>query len=272
MRAMSLVRSNGRVVVLRPDGEPLPLTHIVAIGRNYPEHAAEMARAAGAEAGAGGPAAAPGTHRPIVFAKNPSSIALDGEAILIPKVCQQVGAGLQPSGPGQDDEFDRVQVDYEAELAVIVGEAARDLRPDDVAGVLLGYCCANDVSARWWQRHGAGGQFYRGKSFDTFCPLGPVVVPAAVLGDAGDLGIRCRLNGELVQDSRTSQMRLGVVELMVELSRDMTLLPGTVVLTGTPAGVGAGRTPPRFLRPGDRVEVEIEGVGVLRNEVRCARG
>ncbi len=125
------------------------------------------------------------------------------------------------------------------------------------------------MSARWWQKHGSGGQFCRGKGFDTFCPLGRIV-PAAEVGDPGDLRIVTRLNGEVMQDARTSSMLFGIPRLVAELSRGTTLLAGTVILTGTPAGVGAARTPPRFLRDGDLVEVEIERVGTLRNPVREA--
>jgi len=138
----------------------------------------------------------------------------------------------------------------------------------DALSVVSGYACANDVSARWWQKEGSGGQFCRGKSFDTFCPLS-APTPAALVGDPQALTLRTRLNGEVVQESSTSLMLYPVATLVHELSRGMTLLAGTVVLTGTPAGVGYARKPPRFLQAGDVVEVEITGVGRLRNPVRA---
>jgi len=127
--------------------------------------------------------------------------------------------------------------------------------------------CANDVSQRWWQWHGSGGQWCRGKSFDTFCPLGEPV-PIGTISDLQNLTLTTRLNGVVVQQANTGTMIFSVARLIAELSQGTTLLEGTVILTGTPAGVGAARTPPRFLRDGDRVEVEISGVGVLSNPVR----
>jgi len=131
----------------------------------------------------------------------------------------------------------------------------------------LGYTCANDVSARRWQKHGGGGQWIRGKGFDTFCPLGPVLVTADEIPDPQTLFVRTRLNGETMQDGNTADMIFTVAELISLLSRDTTLLPGTVILTGTPAGVGFARTPPVFLAPGDEVVVEIGGIGRLVNRV-----
>lgn len=212
---------------------------ILAIGRNYAEHAAEMGSAA--------------PDRPLVFMKNPASVVGDGEAIVIPPICREHGP----------------QVDFEGELAVIIGRDCRDVPASRALDYLRGYACANDVSARWWQREGSGGQFCRGKSFDTFCPLGRVV-PASTIGDPQSLAIRTRLNGTVMQESNTRLMLFPVATLVAELSRGTTLLAGTVVLTGTPAGVGAARKPPVFLQPGDVVEVEIERVGVLSNPVREA--
>jgi len=212
---------------------------ILAIGRNYADHAREM-----------GGAVEP---YPTLFMKNPASIVGDGDAIVIPPICREHGP----------------QVDFEGELAVVIGRDARDVPEAEALSVVAGYAPANDVSARWWQKQGSGGQFSRGKSFDTFCPLGRVV-PAAEVGDPGDLRIVTRLNGETMQDARTSSMIFPIPRLIAELSRGTTLLAGTVILTGTPAGVGSARTPPRHLREGDLVEVEIERVGRLRNPVREA--
>jgi 2-keto-4-pentenoate hydratase/2-oxohepta-3-ene-1,7-dioic acid hydratase in catechol pathway len=213
-----------------------PPPAIIAIGRNYADHAAEM----------GGKA----LGHPMVFMKNPASVIGDGEPIVLPAICRE-------NGP---------QVDWEGELAVIIGRDCRDVPLADALAAVEGYACANDVSARWWQKEGSGGQFCRGKSFDTFCPLGPTV-PAQAVGDPQRLAIRTRVNGQVMQESDTSLMLFPVATLVHELSRGMTLLRGTVILTGTPAGVGAARKPPVFLAAGDVVEVEIAKVGTLRNPV-----
>lgn len=216
-----------------PDPRP---PAILAIGRNYAEHAAEMG------------AAAP--SRPLVFMKNPAAVIGDGEAIVIPPACREHGP----------------QVDFEGELAVVIDRDCRDVPRAAALAFVRGYAAANDVSARWWQKEGNGGQFCRGKSFDTFCPIGPLV-PAAAVGDPQSLALRTRVNGVLMQSSNTALMLFPVATLVAELSRGMTLLAGTVILTGTPAGVGAARQPPVFLQHGDLVEVEIERVGTLRNPV-----
>jgi 2-keto-4-pentenoate hydratase/2-oxohepta-3-ene-1,7-dioic acid hydratase in catechol pathway len=210
---------------------------ILAVGRNYADHAREMG----------------GTidPHPTVFMKNPAAVIGDGEAIEIPPICREHGP----------------QVDFEGELAIVIGEACRDVPESDALDRIAGYAVANDVSARWWQKQGSGGQFCRGKSFDTFCPLGPLR-PSAEVGDPSGLLLTTRLNGETMQSSSTALMIFPVPRIVAELSRGTTLLPGTVILTGTPAGVGAGRTPPRFLRDGDVVEIEIERIGTLRNPVR----
>jgi len=221
----------------RPAGRALPPA-ILCIGRNYGAHAAEM----GAER----------PERPMVFAKNPAAVVGDGEAIVIPPICREHGP----------------QVDFEGEIAVVIGpEDVRDVPRDRALDAVAGYAAANDVSARWWQKNGAGGQFVRGKSFDTFCPLGPTVVPAASIEDPQQLTLTTRLNGEMVQHASTSAMLFGVANAIHRLSQGATLPAGTVILTGTPAGVGAAKDPPRFLREGDVVEVEISGIGVLRNRV-----
>lgn len=236
---MNLIKQNNLVAVERPNLPPLSITHIIGIGRNYAEHASEMG------------AAVP--ERPMYFTKNPASACLSGDPIVIPSLCRDPETG----GPDQ--------VDYEAELAVLIGTAARDVTEANALDHVLGACCANDVSARWWQKTGAGGQFCRGKSFDTFCPLGPTLVPLSEVGDLQNLTIACRVSGEQMQSSSTSLMIYSVAYLIAELSRATTLLPGTLILTGTPSGVGFGRKPPRYLRDGDTVEVEITGLGILRN-------
>lgn len=215
---------------------------ILAIGRNYAEHAAEMKGAV--------------SEHPVVFMKNPASLIANNEPIIIPRICDQP----------------QEQVDYEGELAVIIGSSnngrpCRDVDEPDANHFVAGYAIANDVSARWWQKSGSGGQFVRGKSFDTFCPLSGIT-PRERISDPQSLRIVTRLNGEIVQDANTSQMIFPVARLIAELSCGMTLLPGTIILTGTPAGVGAARNPPRFLRDGDVVEIAIDQLGTLRNPVR----
>ncbi|MEB3172956.1 MAG: fumarylacetoacetate hydrolase family protein [Cyanobacteriota bacterium] len=217
---------------------------ILGIGKNYADHAAELGGALGAELPA----------HPLVFFKNPASVIATGEAIQLPPVVQ-----TEHNDPP-------LGVDYEGELAVILGSDARDVPQAQAREVIAAVACANDVSQRWWQWHAGGGQWSRGKSFDSFCPLGE---PASIeaLGDLQNLELTTRLNGQVVQQANTGQMLFSVARLIAELSRGTTLLAGTVILTGTPAGVGAGRTPPRFLSDGDVVEVEIAGVGLLRNPV-----
>ncbi|MGB5735897.1 MAG: fumarylacetoacetate hydrolase family protein, partial [Thiohalocapsa sp.] len=137
---------------------------------------------------------------------------------------------------------------------------------------VLGYTCACDVSARRWQKHGGGGQWIRGKSFDSFCPLGPVLVTADEIADPQALQVACVINGQPMQQGCTSDMIFSVAELIAFLSRDTTLVPGTLILTGTPPGVGFARQPPVFLAQGDRVAVSVEGIGTLENRVLDAGG
>jgi len=244
--ALPLFRDQRRVSIDRaPLGlAPLPITHIIAVGRNYADHAKEM--------GAAPP------ERPMLFTKNPASVALTGEPVVIPKICQ---APLSPVAE---------QVDYEGELAIVIGRACKDLSEEDAldpAGPVLGLAVANDVSARWWQKEGAGGQFVRGKSFDTFCPLGPRVTPLDAFDSGESLTLTTTLNGEEVQRATTADMIFPLARLLAECSAGTTLLPGTVILTGTPDGVGHGKTPPRYLKEGDTVRVEISKLGAIENPV-----
>ena len=155
------------------------------------------------------------------------------------------------------------EVDYEGELAIVIGRKAKNVPEDDAMDYVFGYTIANDISARDCQMK-IDGQWARGKSFDTFCPMGPVVVQG-VNGD--DLAIQTRLNGKVMQQSRTSRLIFDIRKLVSFCSHNMTLLPGTVILTGTPEGVGFSRVPPVYLAPGDVVEIEIEGIGTLANRV-----
>ncbi len=233
---MKVQRTPLGVAVALPGGEPLPIRHIFGIGQNYARHAQEMG---------GAP-----PERPVVFTKNPMAACPSGEPIVIPKVCQ-----------------DKEQVDYEGELAVVIGRAARDVPRDKALDFVLGYAAANDVSARWWQKQGSGGQFCRGKGFDTFCPLSDLT-PAGAVPNPNALRLTTRLNGQVMQDESTADMIFDVPTLIAELSRGTTLLPGTLILTGTPSGVGTARTPPVYLKAGDLVEVDVAGVGTVRSPVR----
>jgi 2-keto-4-pentenoate hydratase/2-oxohepta-3-ene-1,7-dioic acid hydratase in catechol pathway len=205
---------------------------IVCIGLNYHAHAVE-----------GGRENVP--TAPLLFSKFASALVGDGDAIVL------------PDGIGH--------VDAEAELAVVIGKTARNVSKDDALSYVAGYTCANDVSARDAQF--GDGQWFRGKGFDTFCPVGPTIVE---LDDASDVQVVQRLNGEVLQDSRTSNLIFDIPTLIAYVSNVLTLEPGDLILTGTPDGVGVFRDPKVTLKPGDVVEVEVEGVGVLRNEVRAS--
>jgi 2-keto-4-pentenoate hydratase/2-oxohepta-3-ene-1,7-dioic acid hydratase in catechol pathway len=217
-------------VLLSPVSRP---GKIVAIGRNYREHAAEE--------GVDPPPA------PLVFAKWPSSVVGHrAEVRWDPDLTQQV--------------------DYEAELAVVIGRRARQVSAADALDHVLGYTCLNDVSARDIQF--GDGQWVRGKSLDTFCPMGPVLVTRDEIPDPQALAISCSVNGELLQDGNTSQMYFGVAEIISYCSQSFSLEPGDVISTGTPSGVGVFRKPPRFLAAGDVMVVEIEGIGRLESVCR----
>jgi 2-keto-4-pentenoate hydratase/2-oxohepta-3-ene-1,7-dioic acid hydratase in catechol pathway len=205
---------------------------IVCVGLNYRDHAEEQ----GTEL----------PHEPLLFAKWPNALIGPGEPIVIPPITQQV--------------------DYEAELGVVIGERVRNVSTENALEAVRGYLCLNDVSARDLQF--GDGQWTRGKSLDTFCPVGPELVPAVEVPDPQALAIRAVVNGEVLQDSRTSRMIFGVAEIIAHVSRAITLEPGDLIATGTPAGVGAFRDPPIWLRPGDEVTIEIDGVGSLTNPVR----
>lgn len=215
---------------------PVAPPNIFCIGLNYRAHAEET--------GAKIP------ENPVIFMKPTTALTNPGDPVPLPAACQR--------GP---------EVDYEAELAVVIGRAAKNVPEARALEYVLGYTCANDISARRWQKHGGGGQWIRGKSFDGFCPLGPVLVTADEIPDPQDLDVQCLLNGEAVQTGHTSDMIFSVAALIAHLSRDTTLLPGTLILTGTPPGVGFARKPPVFLADGDMVSVEIERIGALNNPV-----
>jgi len=203
---------------------PVVPSKIICVGRNYPAHAAEH----GSEV----------PPEPLLFFKPPSAVIGPGSPIVLPP--------------------QSARVDHEAELAVVIGRRCRNVRPQEAWGYVWGVTCANDVTARDLQRR--DGQWTRAKGFDTFCPVGPWVVTGLSEAEVADLAVVCRVNGEVRQRGHTSEMAFSPADLIAYSSAVMTLEPGDLVLTGTPAGVGP-------LRPGDVVEVEVEGIGVLRNPV-----
>lgn len=205
---------------------------IVGVGLNYADHAAESGMAIPGE--------------PILFAKQTTAIGGPHDPVMIPR--------------------GGVEVDWEAELAVVIGSLARYVTEDDALRHVAGYCVANDVSERAFQLR-RGGDWQKGKSCDSFAPLGPWLVTADEVGDPQALRVWLDLNGETMQDSSTAQMIFGVAHLISYISSFMTLMPGDVIITGTPPGVGAGRTPPRFLAPGDVMTLGVEGLGEQRQEV-----
>lgn len=220
-----------------------PAPAIVIMGLNYRSHAAEVGKEL--------------PRFPVFAFKNPASVIGHNIPISIPAVARE-----------------KPEVDFEAELAIIVGRRVRDASLDEAMAAILGFTGSNDISARRWQGKKGGGQWSRAKSFDTFCPLGPSLIPAreasAALATGGPgLGVRSWVNGQVMQDGNTSDMEFGVAAIVSYLSQGTTLLPGTVILTGTPPGVGYVRKPPQYLSPGDVVEVELEGAGKLTNPVEA---
>jgi len=184
---------------------------------------------------------------------------------LFMKMPSSIQAPLKPIVIPQHLKSDKV--DYECELAVVIGRTCKNVSEAEALDYVFGYTAANDVSARDWQKHAGGGQWCRGKTFDTFCPLGPVLVTQDEIEDPQNLRIRTLINGETYQDSHTRDMIFSVAQLIAFLSGSTTLEPGTVILTGTPEGVGMARDPRRWLTEGDIVSIEIEGIGTLTNPV-----
>lgn len=222
-------------VQLRAPLDP-PVGNVIAIGRNYPEHAAESAKALGRE-----------VERPTVFTKAQTSIVGAHDDVVV-----DCNATSQP--------------DWEAELGVVIGRAALNVPVEAGLDYVFGYTVINDVSARDIQ-FSWGGQFFKGKSLDTFCPMGPCIVTKDEVPDPQNLRVRLRVNGETKQDASTADMIFPVSEIVSQLSAAMTLLPGMVIATGTPSGVGFAREPKEFLQDGDVMETEVVGVGGLRNRI-----
>lgn len=225
LNRLDSVLDPGEVKLLPPVEPP----NIICLGLNYRAHAAETGHQLPVE--------------PLIFFKTTTALCGPGDPIVLPRQYPD-------------------RIDYEAELAIVIGRMARNVPEDRVEEVILGYTAANDVSNRAVQF--SDGQWARAKSHDTFCPVGPAIVTGL---DPDNLAISCRLDGEVMQSSNTSDMIFPVRRIVSHLSHSFTLLPGTLILTGTPGGVGFMRKPPVFLRPGQLVEVEIEGIGILANPV-----
>mgnify|MGYP000087705683 CR=1 FL=1 len=217
--------------------ELLPPVHrpgkVVCLGLNYRDHAEESGMDVPEE--------------PVVFSKAASIVTGPGSPIVLPEVSDKI--------------------DYEVEMALVIGREGKSLSPALAAQHIAGYTVLNDVSARDYQHETPGGQWFLGKSFDTFCPLGPWIVTPDEVGDPHDLDISTTVNGETLQNSSTSRMVFQVGVILAYISRVFTLEPGDVIATGTPAGVGFGRTPPRFLESGDTVRCTVENIGTLANPV-----
>ena len=213
---------------------PVP-SKIVCVGLNYRDHASE------------GAVAAP--ERPLLFAKWPNTLIGHSDPIVVPTALTE-------------------KIDYEGELGVVIGRRARGVAEHDALDVVGGYLCANDVTARDLQF--GDGQWARGKSLDTFCPIGPALVPSAEISDPQNLRLRTTLNGVVMQDATTADMIFSVAEIIAFVTQAITLEPGDLILTGTPAGVGAFRDPEVWLTPGDVISVEIDGIGALTNPVHSS--
>jgi 2-keto-4-pentenoate hydratase/2-oxohepta-3-ene-1,7-dioic acid hydratase in catechol pathway len=220
----------GSVRLLAPIPDP---PKVICVGLNYRDHAAESG--------------APIPREPVLFSKFATAIIGPEEPIVLPAVSKKV--------------------DYEAELVLVVGKRGRHLTKENAMDVLVGYTIGHDVSARDWQLEKDGKQWLAGKTFDTFAPIGPQLVTRDEVPDPQALGIRLRLNGKTMQDSTTKQLIFSPAEVLAYVSQVVTLQPGDIVFTGTPPGVGVARKPPVFLKDGDVVEIEIAGLGVLRNPV-----
>jgi len=225
-----VVYDAGQVQLLAPVIDP---PKIICVGLNYRDHAAESG--------------VPLPRDPVLFSKFTTALIGSGEAIVLPPVSHEV--------------------DYEAELVLVVGKKGRWIKEENALEHLAGYTVGHDVSARDWQLKKDGKQWLAGKTFDTFAPTGPVLVTRDEVPDACNLGIRLRLNGQVMQDSSTRQLIFSPAYLVAYISQVVTLQPGDLIFTGTPPGVGAARKPPVFLKGGDVVEVEIDGLGVLSNPV-----
>ena len=231
------LKDTGRQVSVKKLLAPVVPSAILCIGLNYKEHASEIGFGL--------------QEHPVLFMKNPAAVTNPEDPIIIPRVC-----------------LDKPEVDYEVELAVVIGKHAKNVSESEALDYVFGYTIGNDVSARRWQMNAGSGQWIRGKSFDTFCPLGPVLVTRDEITDPQLLDITCRLNGEVMQSANTSQMIFSVRKLIAYLSEDTTLLPGTVIMSGTPGGVGFSRKPPVYLKEGDVLKLTVDCIGTLTNPIK----
>lgn len=220
--------------ILAPVTPPM----IWCVGQNYGQHAKEVGM--------------PVPEYPVVFAKGPNTLQHPGEPIFLPTGAQST------------------EIDYEAELVVIIGKKCKDVSKARALDYVAGYTCGNDVSSRDWQLKKGGSQWCRGKSFDSFAPLGPCLVTPDSIGNPAELKIQTILNGQTVQDANTNDLIRDVPTLIEFISQSTTLLPGTAIFTGTPPGVGMARKPPLWLKHGDEVSIVIEKIGTLTNPVRNA--
>jgi 2-keto-4-pentenoate hydratase/2-oxohepta-3-ene-1,7-dioic acid hydratase in catechol pathway len=218
---------------------PHPVKNVFCVGRNYLEHIAEGERAQNLKIGV--------TEHPVFFTKPPTAVVGPGADVpIFPKLS--------------------VNIDYEVELAVVIGKAGRNIQPAQAMEHIFGYTIVNDITARDVQRR-HGGQYFKGKGLDGSCPMGPVIITADALGDPTRLGIRLSVNGEMRQNGKTSDMIFDIPTLIASLSEGMTLEPGDVLATGTPSGVGYAMDPPIFLKDGDVVVCEVDGIGQLENRM-----
>ncbi|MDO4289214.1 MAG: fumarylacetoacetate hydrolase family protein [Eubacterium sp.] len=217
---------------------PRPERNIFCLGKNYLDHVKEIDNI---------PNLGDTPESPIYFSKLSSAVTGPDSVILSHKSATR-------------------QVDYEVELAVIIGRQGANIRPEEAEAHIFGYTIANDITARDLQRKHS--QWYKGKSLDTFCPLGPAILSKNAVAFPPDLPIRCRINGELRQESTTGKMIFDIPTIISDLSRGVTLYPGDIILTGTPSGIGMAQDPPRFLEHGDVIESEIEGIGILKNTIQ----
>lgn len=231
------------VTIHMKNGDPYRVnpTKIVALGLNYLEHIKES------QSIDIGKLAQEIPKEPILFPKTPNVLIGHDDSIILPSLVEKYG-------------FENVRTDHEAELAIIMGKQARNIEPEQAMRYILGFTCFNDISQRNIQKNDKSG-WYRGKSFDTFGPIGPVLVTPEQIGDPQNLDISCRLNGKTVQHSNTKHMIFPIPQIISFISQNFTMEPGDIILTGTPSGVGP-------LHEGDIVEVEIENIGVLRNPVQ----
>ncbi|TDH73349.1 hypothetical protein CCR75_006399 [Bremia lactucae] len=229
----------GRTATIRKILAPVVPSQILGIGLNYRKHAKETNK--------------PEPKFPVLFTKGVNSLQHPEEPIIIPRIASEPP-----------------EVDYECELAVVLNKTACNVTEEEALMYVGGYTCANDITARRWQGVKGGGQWCRAKTFDTFCPLGPVLVMPEIIPDPQTLALATYLNGKQVQKSNTGDMIFSVARLISQLSQDCSLPKGTVILTGTPEGVGVARNPPLYLAPGDMLEIEIEHIGRLVNPVESA--